>query len=327
MRNSVARPPALLVERARHLARRDNHTNFFFIAADWLLVAAAAAVGLLSGNPIIYVLSVVAIGTRMRALANLMHEASHHKLFLNRRLNSVAGHLLCALPVAESLRVYTQEHRVHHRTLWISDDDPDRRLYRLTDTETPARTRMSFGRFAVQHVLLVLVPWQPARRLLSDRRMRVRALILAGASVVLLLAAPAFGRVVVLGWVVPWFTTYQMIGYWAELAEHGGLWRKGWDWGSRNWSGHTVSRWLLAAHSTDLYHLAHHWFPAVPHWRLAQLDQACRELWPDYAQELRCGGFFLSRGDRVSVLRDIWSGGDPVAVVPTALAQAPGAWS
>ncbi len=318
MSRSTVRPPSPLVGAARRLARSDNHTNFLFIGVDWSIMVVAAALSQLAGGPLLYLLAVVAIGSRLRALANLMHEASHYKLFRNRTLNTVMGRVACAWPVVESLGVYTREHNLHHRTLWISDADPDRRLYRMTDTETASRPRMGFAQFLVLHVLLVLVPWQPTRRLLHDRRQLVRGLTLLAVSALLLVVVPSVGAMFALYWLVPWFTTYQMFGYWAELAEHGGLWERGWDWGSRNWSGHAVTRFLIAPHSTDLFHLAHHWFPAVPHWRLARLDRACQDLWPAYARELRCDGFFLSRsGDHTSVMRDMWSGGEPGVEVAT----------
>lgn len=321
MTETAVSPPRALVELARDMARRDDYTNFGFIAADWVTIVGIAALAHVGQNLALDALAALVIGSRMRALANLMHEASHYKLFRSRRLNAIAGRVLCAWPIAESLGVYTREHHLHHRTLWRSEVDPDRRLYRLTDTETASRPRMTFSHFAVHHVLLVVLLWHPGRRLLQDRRSLGRGLAMGAGSIGLFVTSPAIGTVVFLYWALPWFTTYQVIGYWAELAEHGGLLERGWDWGSRNWSGHALTRWLIGSHSADLYHLAHHWFPAVPHWRLAQLDRACRKLWPAYAGEIRCDGFFVARSVQgTSVLRDIWSGGEPLARVrPVAL--------
>src|SRR3954447_17755224 len=161
MRSSEVRPPRDLVQVARGLARTDDHTSFVFLGVDWAVTVTVVLLARVSGHSAAVGLAVLVVGTRMRALANLMHEASHYKLFRHRWLNIAAGRLLCAWPIAESFELYTREHHRHHRTLWISDDDPDRRLYRMTGTEAEARSRMSYLRFLVHHVLLVVVPWQP----------------------------------------------------------------------------------------------------------------------------------------------------------------------
>jgi fatty acid desaturase len=307
-------PPAEVRSLIRPLSKRDNWINWLYLAADWLTIAGAVALHLLVPGFWLYVLAVIIIGSRLRALGNLLHEAAHFKLFAHRGLNNFAGRLLCAWPIFVSYQGYVADHVLHHRNLWRNDQDPDLALYALTRTERSAREAESFALFLAKHVLLVVIPVMPAWRLACDasrKRSRLATVCAVGiAGIVLTALGPSeLASLVVSCWIVPWFTSFQCIAYWAELAEHGGLASFGWHWGSRNWTAGIVTRWVVGSHSDDLYHLLHHWFPAVPHYRLRLLDGACQSAWPEYREQLRCTGFFRAAGAGVSVMRDIWSGG------------------
>lgn len=316
------KPPAAVTRALREVSGADNWRNTLFLAADWAVIAAAAAAHLILGGPILYTLAVIAIGTRMRALANLTHEGAHRKLFANRTANAVAARVCCAWPIFVDFARYEAAHRRHHQSLWRGEEDPDLALYRLTDTVRRSSDRMGFGRFLVRHVLLVVLLVMPARRAfeaLTARRFACAG-VLAGAVAGCWWTAPPVATGFVLYWLVPWVTTYQMCAYWAELGEHGGLSEAGHHWGSRNWRGSALTRWAIGSHSDDLYHLLHHWFPTVPHHRLRAFDEVCRATWPRYAQEDRCAGFFVGGRAGTSVLRDVWSGGAvPDGQSPTVL--------
>jgi len=308
-------PPAEVKSLIRPLSQRDDWLNWLFLAGDWSLIGGAMALYLLVPGPLVYILVLIVIGSRMRALGNLLHEAAHLKLFRDRKLNDVAGRVLCAWPIFVRYKKYTADHKLHHRNLWRNAQDPDLALYEFTKTEDSSRGRQSFAAFVVKHVFLVIVPvmptWRLCRDTIRDRSRLATVCSLIVIAIVLPLAGPwLVTEVVVFCWIIPWFTTFQCISYWAELGEHGGLKRYGWSWGSRNWRGNVVTRWLIGSHSDDLYHLLHHWFPTVPHHRLRRLDAECRSNWVAYDSHSRCTGFFFGRGMGVSVIRDIWSGGE-----------------
>jgi fatty acid desaturase len=314
----IASPPPIVLSAVRQAVRRSNRQGAMYLAGDWALIAASISVHLLVGGVVVYLIAVVVIGVRMRALGNLMHEAAHAKLFTSARVNAVAGTVLCGWPLLVNFRRYAALHRMHHRYLWRDDRDPDLALYRLTGTETGTADVFSFPTFLIRHVLLVIVPVMPWRRLISGWR-RLRPVVWIASPLLLalgVLAARTLTVDLLLYWLIPWLTTYQMCSFWAELGEHGGLRRAGHHWGSRNWRGSIITRWVIGSHSDDLYHLLHHWFPAVPHHRLRPLDRICREHWPAYAAHARCCGFFVGGRDGVSVLRDIWIGGGQPADVP-----------
>jgi fatty acid desaturase len=299
----------------RHLSERDNWLNWLFLVSDWVIIGAAVTVHLLRPGPITYLLVLAVIGSRMRALANLLHEAAHFKLFRSRRLNNLAGRMLCALPIFISYRRYVADHKLHHRNLWKNSQDPDLALYELTGTVEAVSGHSSFTKFLVKHVVLVVVPvmpwWRLLREAMRDRVKLVMVCLLLIIGAILWSTGPAVVTdIVVFCWIIPWFTSFQIISYWAELGEHGGLKNYGWSWGSRNWRGNVLTRWVIGSHSDDIYHLLHHWFPSVPHYRLRSLDRVCRSRWSEYSSHARCDGFFVGSRSRTSVLRDIWHGGE-----------------
>ncbi|WP_405183149.1 fatty acid desaturase family protein [Nocardia sp. NBC_01377] len=265
---------------------------------------------------VVYILAVTVIGSRMRALGNLLHEAAHRKLFRSKFLNDFTGGLLCAWPLGIGYLQYVKQHRLHHVYLWDENRDPDVSLYRLTRTETGSSNSCTRRRFWIVHVVFAALPVMPWRRLRDDlagNRRRLLKLVVA----VLAMAGLQIwehlwiAQIVLLYWLVPFLTSYQTITYWAELGEHGGMRNLGRLWGSRNWRGNIMSRWLIGPHSDDAYHLLHHWFPSVPHYRLAEVDSICTSGWPQYAGHPRCDGFFLSSDRNRSVINDMWVGVNP----------------
>ncbi|MFI9847177.1 fatty acid desaturase family protein [Nonomuraea sp. NPDC051941] len=316
-RSMMDGPPAEIKSAVKKASTKDNWRNWLFVAEDWGVVGAAITLHQIWPTPMVYGLTLVAIGSRMRALANLLHEAAHHKLFKNRYVNNLAGALVCAAPIFVNYPKYVATHRLHHKYLWRDERDPDLSLYRSTHTEFSSASRELFLRFYVKHALLTAIPVMPFLRLYRERlstahQRLVGGLVLGGAGGVAIALPPALVESLLLYWIVPWMTTYQILSYWAELGEHGGLRALGWRWGSRNWTGSPISRWLIGPHSDDLYHLLHHWFPSVPHYRLRGLDRECRLLWPEYGAQSYCRGFFWSRrAGRLSVLYDIWRGEPP----------------
>ncbi|MGW4331015.1 fatty acid desaturase family protein [Nocardia sp. NPDC004573] len=326
MRNNGAlerefqKPPSLVKRAVRETSRLDNAHNMLYIAADWGLWISSAYIGVMSDNFFIYVIAVIVIGSRMRALGNLLHEASHHKLFRSRSMNDTVGALLWAWPVAVGYRRYVEQHRLHHVYLWDHDKDPDIGLYLLTGTDEASVDRCPRWKFWVIHVVFAAIPLMPLRRLCTDLSYDRPRLFKLGTLSVLLTGVGICTNLSVVDilisyWLIPFLTSYQTIAYWAEMAEHGGMRRLGKMWGSRNWRGSVVTRWLIGPHSDDSYHLLHHWFPSVPHYRLAVLDRVCVSEWQIYAEHPRCGGFFVSSGSRSSVIDDIWRG--PASVDPS----------
>lgn len=289
------------------LLKLDDHTNVLFLALDWLTIAGAVVLAVAVDRPWALGLAIVLIGSRQRALMNLLHQASHRQLFRGRRRNDWAGRICTAFPLGMSLDTYAHAHLVHHRHLWDEHLDPKRRRYEALGLQGE---RMDERRFLMRHVVgAVLLRHVPGNVSVAvgDRsrsRAEARALVTFWAVVLAIaFASGLFGELVVL-WFVPYLTVFQVVRHWSETAEHAGL-RTDDPWMStRNWTATPVFRWLVAPHA-DSYHLAHHIAPGVPHYRLKRLHRELMRV-PEYAAGHHCDGFVLPRRpDAPSVVRDI----------------------
>ena len=88
------------------------------------LIAAAVWISVTWWNPVVYVLAVIVIGSRINGLGGLMHDAAHYRGYASRPLNDFVGELL-ALPTSSSMAGYRNTHvRAIHREL-NSENDPD----------------------------------------------------------------------------------------------------------------------------------------------------------------------------------------------------------
>ncbi|MEM1440898.1 MAG: fatty acid desaturase [Verrucomicrobiota bacterium] len=123
--------------RLREFLEKDNYTNFLYIGRAWLVVAATlfAAVFFFENreawglsawwNVPVYLLALLSIGASQHQLAGAGHEAVHHTLFKNRKLNELAGDYLCMFPVMTSVYQFRLYHLAHHQFVNDPERDPD----------------------------------------------------------------------------------------------------------------------------------------------------------------------------------------------------------
>jgi len=126
-----------LKSRLREFLATDNHTNFLYIGRAWLIVALTLvgavyffenreAWGLSAWWSVsVYLLALLTIGASQHQLAGAGHEAVHHTLFKNRKLNELAGDYLCMFPIMTSVYQFRLYHLAHHQFVNDPDRDPD----------------------------------------------------------------------------------------------------------------------------------------------------------------------------------------------------------
>jgi len=249
------------------------------LIGDFSSVVVAIVLSILSGTWLTYLLTVILIGSRMRALNNLVHEASHNALFRSRKLNLWIGRL-CALPIFLSMTDYKTSHMLHHARLGC-DGDPDLIRERQLMADKPANQRNWL-------LCLVNLPGKYVTYVVGSlylgpthlQSLAIRLLLIA---VLVGLGTLFFGNAALLNclkyWVVPFFTSYQLIKFIAEAGEHSGLYSEALASEplavksvemSRNMIPSLPLKLLFYPHG-DGYHMLHHRFPAVPGLNLAKL--------------------------------------------------------
>jgi len=205
---------------------------------------------------------VLLIGTRMRALGNVIHECSHYSFVRSRRWNRILGQVLCIADLS-SFNTYQKEHLTHHRNTGDFERDLDLAARRDLHLERPVRNLLLDCLTRALSPRTVRAVFKPSILGRDDpwfiNAARAVWLVLVSAACI---TSPV---PMMLYLVLPYLTTYQMLKAWSDCIDHAGLIEAPEEFDrSRN---HIFSlralNWLFLPRN-DAYHLVHHLFPKLP---------------------------------------------------------------
>jgi fatty acid desaturase len=265
------------------------------------VIGLALAFGLWAWPSAWLLLAVVVIGVQQHALFILAHEAAHYRLFRSRAVNDALGRLI-GMFGAISMCTYRVIHRLHHNNLY-TDEDPDTAIHGgyprgtaylwkklgqdLVGWNAWKTFAYFFGAPAIndetRRAARPLDDTSPQLRKAArvDRRFVVTFQL--GMPIVCFAVAGWRGLAqYALFWLVPMLTVLQPILRLRAICEHGAVS----DLTSPLTAARTnrtvgaavnvLGRWLLFSHHVN-YHLEHHLYPAVPHYRLPALHRLLNE--------------------------------------------------
>lgn len=234
-----------------------------------------------------YLAAAFFIGTRYRALSNIMHECSHYSLTVDREWNNRFGRLL-SIPLLTSFDRFRSTHFSHHQHTGDSALDLDFRGYENFRFDEPL-TRSSIIRhlwvtLTLRHVpsfvgKTFFVPSEPA--LYKALRLSYAGGVLALVAISGPLSIPSLVAAAYL--IIPYATTFQIINYWTDVIDHAGLFDNVDELHkTRNAIVENAILRAVLFPRQDCFHLVHHLFPQVP---AAQLPAFHEELMgsPNYA--------------------------------------------
>lgn len=265
-------PAHLLAE----LTRVDSWRAVRDLSLDATVIVLAAWFAEAVGNPLAYLLAVILIGVRLHALAVLMHDATHYRLFGNRRWNEYTGEVLAWLFLF-TLNGYRKNHFAHHRHL-NTDDDPDwaRKkddpYFALPQDGKGVAVRLLKGICGVRFFTEARNIARAKHLQHAPRSLKIRRGLFYGA----VLASAAYWQLwplLLKYWIVSVMTTLAFILYVRSLAEHHGgamIWDGDMLRGSRHLDATWWEKFLLAPHNVH-YHVDHHLYPSVPYYNLPRL--------------------------------------------------------
>ncbi len=280
------------------LTRIDDWRSALAVAQTFGLAGLAVTAGLWAwGQPLAVLLAMLVVATQQHALFVLAHDAAHYRLFASRRLNDAVGRI-CGILGGISMCTYRVTHRLHHNHLY-GQQDPDvalnggyprgtgyllRKLaVDLTGWTAPKTFAYFFGAPSLNNdtrqVLRPLDDTSPALRRAArlDRWAVVLFHLLVPAALLAWGGVDAVLKWMVL-WIVPLATFLQALLRLRAVAEHGAP--GGYDSPLRaartNLPGRGPLGWIvrgtLFPHHVN-YHVEHHLYPAVPHYRLPELHR------------------------------------------------------
>lgn len=292
------------------LLQLNNWRGVLGVTGDYVVIAFAVFLSLQSYW--FYPLSVLLIGSRQRALTSILHEACHLTLARHRGLNNFLGRWMAGCAVFQSYDAYRKSHVVNHHC-FLGDPDRDPDYINCIETGLAAvRTPREFMRgFVLKTILLGNVPnylkYLFVNRLAAITRNPVEmvGLLLVQGLIFAALQASAGIYGYLLFWLVPLLTSFQVVGWLSEIAEHYRLYeRKSSLEMTRNRFPAWWERIFIGMHG-DNYHQTHHLFAGIPFWNLKRAhavllnDPAYRAL-----NEFN-GGIVSAPGGRKSVLRQV----------------------
>ncbi|WP_338869033.1 fatty acid desaturase [Myxococcus stipitatus] len=212
----------------------------------------------------LYPLAAFFIGTRFRALGNMLHEACHGMFVRGKRHNRLFGHVLAIIDLT-ALEPYTREHFTHHLHLGDAEKDLDfapRRRFGFAEAGRPFVRTHLLGPLTLKHLPAFLRP------VLFHRTDPWAVTLARWGFLAGLVALAQWGigwKAFVLFYALPYLVPYQVIRYWSDAVDHAGIIGARDEFHrSRN---HLLPwRWLnrVVFPRHDEYHLTHHLFPAVP---------------------------------------------------------------
>lgn len=302
----------------------DNWHAFAYLAKDYGVIACFIALPYLVGWWA-YPVSVLMIGAHQRALSTILHDSAHGVLAGNRLLNFILGTFPTAWAIFQRHFAYRISHvQTHHPYLGRADTDPDLAFFVDEGVFTPMPPRRYFWRTVVLPILGSKT-WAYMKYLVRNRyrylmlRLTGRA---GGEEAGRPATAPArpanwrnrfdsigffvfwslaagicawYGVLLelVLFWVVPYLTSFHILGWFIELSEHCSctVGRRTDLFMARNRKSRHVEKWLTGINN-DHHHLDHHLDPRTPFWLLPKAHEI-RMADPDYARHCaETGGLF-----------------------------------
>jgi fatty acid desaturase len=205
------------------------------------------------------------IGTRMRALGNMMHECSHGTFVGNASANSHFGHLLAALDLS-SFSDYARQHTTHHAYLGDPERDLDLRdRFFLLNRGRKWGSVASLFLLALSTVPVWILMLRPVFWASKAPRWSNYTRVFVLCSVALGLFYSTTRLTIFTYVLLPYLTTYQWMRLLSDACDHIFLTtHKEMLERSRNhlFKADWMNRLLFPRH--DGYHLLHHLFPSLP---------------------------------------------------------------
>jgi fatty acid desaturase len=191
-------------------------------ALMWAVILAALAIAGIANYWLVSVLCFVVIASRQLALTHMVHDASHLRLFPDRKVNDLVSDIFFAAPVMITTQQYRAQHLEHHKHLGHSQLDTDRRAwYSIHGWQFLRRSaRILAGGEAIATFLSYAGHGSETK---AARSGMVRRLVLVAITNLLLLGYCVWLRDITLYiwlWLLPMFTLTMYLLTLRVIAEH-----------------------------------------------------------------------------------------------------------
>ncbi|MEM9824145.1 MAG: fatty acid desaturase family protein [Bacteroidota bacterium] len=268
------------------------------ISLHWAWIFLSLLLVWLWYHPLTILLSLFIIGGKQLACAILMHDAGHHAVFKNKKINDWVGQALGAWPIFQDMKRYRPYHLRHHQATGTTED-PDLLLTRGYPTSKISMFRKitrdltgitgvkAFVGVIMMHLGYLeynlggqLVRTQPeeqnAKALFRCFLRQLGGPILVNL-ILFLIVATIFAPWVYLIWILAYFTTFQFCLRIRSIAEHSIVEDQTNPFqNTRTTYANAIEQLLFAPYHVN-YHVEHHMMMSVPFYNLPKLHRLLKQ--------------------------------------------------
>lgn len=273
----------------RQLNRLDNFHGPLQCMEDWLIIIACVAISqaVLQHrfnvvSIFVYLTAICVIGTRMRALAELLHQSAHGTLASNRTFNMVLGTVFTGWTVLQSWTGYRKTHVVeHHKYLGNEQRDPDFQALIQAGLYDKNVKRSDVIQYLLSiptpHTTLAYAKYLLINRINNASETTFEKILRSFFYLLTIFVLLYTGHLAkfILYWMVPMITTANWVGAFIEFFEHYPLLMKPSNinvFMSRNRVCSALEDFFLGIHNEG-FHLVHHLWPRLPAWHLRKAHE------------------------------------------------------
>lgn len=309
--NGTFVPSRQTMEQVRALSHLNVYRSLWPLVFDWGFSLGMIWLSLHVNSALLYLISVLVVGTRQHALLIVVHEGVHYRLSNNRRLNDWISDVFAAFPIFFCTHGYRLNHLAHHRHL-NTEKDPDwARKSHLREWQFP----QAGGELLRTMTKVMVTSWWKMIQLFwtlsgvshgetwSDptrRRVLLKKIAFYGFLAVCLSATSSWG-VFARYWLVPYLFVMPLVERVRSISEHFGISYQHDLQQTRDILSSPIEGFFFGPHNIR-YHLVHHLFPTVPQYRLPELHTHLMEV-ADYAEHAHQNTSYIFGNN--SVLNDI----------------------
>ncbi len=291
------------------LSKSDNWHCVLALLEDYSLICLMAIITV-SVSWYFYPLAVLIIGSRQRALATLIHESAHKTLAKNTLLNFGIGTFFSGYLILQTMGSYRESHvRFHHGHFGDAQLDPD---YRYALEQGLYDQHQSPQEFIIRNIILpfflskvpsYLYSLVKHRFLDKGERKETVMMFLYWVGIAFLFIGLGWSKYLLLFWIIPYLTTFQIIGWFIEMGEHYPLMNNSLNlYKTRNRHSHWLEKILTGMHN-ESYHLVHHLNPTIPFWNVPKAHQIYLQD-QNYAEfDRQTGGILISENNAPNVIQ------------------------